>query len=293
MFVPLLVQTTFAAVGAAIIVNIRWPASRRARRALLLLAVTMPLTVAAWLGLSAFQQHTQSGAQTEERIAYKAIIDGNFDTAKQHLLKASNYWWWKGWWDGAGRDRQQSSDEEWMRRQFREASAQAAQNNENRARDLLQSCWSNVFCRLEAQELLATAAEKWRAAGNTAAENRVRAWGKNINTEVDLQASLPNHPATQDTSTDPNAWLRDAESQRQWESEEGQCRQPFPYPPHKWTHMTQFGKTFAIVKFRERKAGDRNKELDGYAKAISAKSYKQWSRVRQGGADWVEIVFYK
>ncbi len=104
---------------------------------------------------------------------------------------------------------------------------------------------------------------------------------------------LPRSQTNKYVSTDPNAWLREAESRREWEAEEAQCREPFPYPPHKWTHDTQFGKTFAIIKFRERKAGDRKQELDGYAKAVGAKSYKAWSRVRQGGADWVEVVLYK
>lgn len=75
--------------------------------------------------------------------------------------------------------------------------------------------------------------------------------------------------------------------------EEAQCRAPLNYPPVKWDHQTEFGKTFAIIKFRERNAGDRKKELDGYAKAIGARFYKQWSRVRKGGADFVEVVFYK
>jgi hypothetical protein len=38
---------------------------------------------------------------------------------------------------------------------------------------------------------------------------------------------------------------------------------------------------------------DRKKPLDGYTKAIGARFYKQWSGARQGGADWVEVVFYK
>lgn len=85
----------------------------------------------------------------------------------------------------------------------------------------------------------------------------------------------------------------EAEAGRKAQEEEARCHDPFPYPPHKWDHRTQFGKTFAIIKFRERKAGDRKKELDGYTKAIGAKFCKEWSRVRQGGTDWVEVVFYK
>jgi hypothetical protein len=84
-----------------------------------------------------------------------------------------------------------------------------------------------------------------------------------------------------------------AEAGKKAQEEEARCRDPFPYPPHKWDRRTQFGKTFAIIKFRERKAGDRKKELDGYTKAIGAKFYKEWSRVQQGGTDWVEVVFYK
>lgn len=84
-----------------------------------------------------------------------------------------------------------------------------------------------------------------------------------------------------------------AEAGKKAQEEEARCHDPFPYPPHKWDDRTQFGKTFAIINFRERKAGDRKKELDGYTKAIGARFYKQWSRVRQGGTDWVEVVFYK
>lgn len=84
-----------------------------------------------------------------------------------------------------------------------------------------------------------------------------------------------------------------AQAEKKAQEEEARCHDPFPYPPHKWNHQTQFGKTFAIIKFRERKAGDRREELNGYTKAIGANFYKEWSRVRQGGTDWVEIVFYK
>jgi hypothetical protein len=104
---------------------------------------------------------------------------------------------------------------------------------------------------------------------------------------------IPQSEANKYISTDPNFGLREGEARRVWEDEEAQCRGAFPYPPHKWDHQTEFGKTFAIIKFRERKSGDRKKELDGYAKAIGARFYKQWSRVTQGGADWVEVVFYK
>jgi len=83
------------------------------------------------------------------------------------------------------------------------------------------------------------------------------------------------------------------EARKKTQEEEARCHDPFPYPPHKWDHRTEFGTTFAIIKFRELKAGDRKKELDGYTAAIGARFYKQWSRVKQGGTDWVEVVFYK
>ena len=104
---------------------------------------------------------------------------------------------------------------------------------------------------------------------------------------------MPHQPPNKYISTDPYAGLREAESRPEWEAEEAQCREPLRYPPVKWDHQTEFGKTFAIIKFRERNAGDRKKELDAYTKAIGARFYKQWSRVRQGGADWVEAAFYK
>jgi hypothetical protein len=46
-----------------------------------------------------------------------------------------------------------------------------------------------------------------------------------------------------------------AEVEKKAQEEEVRYHDPFPYPPHKWDHQTQFGKTFAIIKFRERKAG--------------------------------------
>ena len=82
-------------------------------------------------------------------------------------------------------------------------------------------------------------------------------------------------------ATDPNAGVEETKSEcrREWEAEEAQCREPLRYPTVKWDHQAEFGKTFAIIKFRERDAGDRKKELDAYTKAIGARFYKQWSRV--------------
>jgi hypothetical protein len=53
----------------------------------------------------------------------------------------------------------------------------------------------------------------------------------------------------------PAAFPNAGESRPEWEAEEAQCREPLRYPPVKWDHQTEFGKTFAIIKFRERKGG--------------------------------------
>jgi hypothetical protein len=328
----LILQTVFLAVLFALIVNIRW---RPSRRVLIWFAVCATLVLMVCFGFPAFQQQMKTGAENEEWRARRDINNGKLDLAKEHLLKSANYWWWKGWWDGARNAKQHAFDEQGMERQ---AAAFHAEKNEERARQLLRMTkvldqfdsararQSNPFADLipqgkgypddkkiaEAKRLLLEAAEKWHIAGSTAEEQRVRAWEKNVKTEAEVLAFVPDQPPNwaldeiilpapkssdqppnKSVSTDPNAGLKDPESRRQWEAEKAQCREPLHYPPVKWDHQTEFGKTFAIIKFRERNAGDRKKDLDGYTKAIGARFYKQWSRVKQFGADWVEVVFYK
>jgi tetratricopeptide (TPR) repeat protein len=112
-------------------------------------------------------------------------------------------------------------------------------------------------------------------------------------TDSGMELAAAGATANKFTNSDPNTAPRESESRRDGEAEEAQCRAPLNYPPVKWDHKTEFGKTFAIIKFREREPGDRKNELDRYAKAIGARSYRQWSRVHKGGADFVEVVFYK
>ena len=303
----LALEIIFLAVLFAVASNL----SRRAWRVVSWTAGIVAVAVAACVGFLAFHEQMRTAAEREETTARVLIENGHFDLAKAHLLKASNYWWWKGWWDGARNARERAIDQQAMEKKY---TAFQAEKDEDRAGQLLRK--RNVFDQFdsspsfpsdenvkEAKQLLLDAAEKWHAIGNAGEAERVKAWEKNVKTEAEFLASFPDQPANVST---PNAAVREAESRRQWEEqvkeaqsrrewedEEGQCRAPFPYPPHKWTEVTEFGKTFAIIKFRERKSGDRKKELDGYSKAIGAKFYKQWSRVTQGGADWVEIVFYK
>ncbi len=316
----LILQTVFLSVLFAVIVNIRW---RPSRRVLIWFAVCATLVLTVCFGFPAFQQQMTRGAESEEWMARGDIHNGKLDSAKEHLLKAANYYWWKGWWDGARNTRVRASDEQAMQRQ---AAAFQAEKNEESARQILRM--TNVFFDsrradqtysypddkkvAEGKRLLLEAAEKWHIAGSTAEEQRVRTWEKDVKTEAEFLASLsdqpPNsafdqvilpapkpsdQPPNKYVSTDPNFGLRDAESRSEWQAEEAQCRDPLHYPPVKWDHQTEFGKTFAIIKFRERNAGDRKKDLDAYTKAVGARFYKQWSRVRQHGADWVEVVFYK
>ena len=324
----LLLNVSFAALVGALASNL----SRRAWRTLGWISGALALLVAVWLGFTAFQQEMETDATREEGLAYGAVIIGNFDSAKEHLLKAANYWEWKGWRQGARQARERALNEPEMKKT---AAAARAHMNEERARQLLRM--TNVFNQFDSSEIIASdenvkqakqllldAAESWHIAGNDYEERRVKEWEKKVKTKAEFLASLPDQPpkdpfddltppkkatitgVREPWETDPVVQLttpnsgineaKTAEEQRarlDWEAEEAQCRAALNYPPVKWDHRTEFGKTFAIIKFRERRPGDRKKELDGYAKAIGARFYKQWSRVRKGGADFVEVVFYK
>ena len=59
----------------------------------------------------------KAGAEREETTARSEVRNGNFPTAKEHLLKASNYYWWKGWWDGARDAKERAFDAQAMQKQ--------------------------------------------------------------------------------------------------------------------------------------------------------------------------------
>jgi hypothetical protein len=152
-------------------------------------------------------------------------------------------------------------DEEGMKK---EAAVFRAAMDEARARELLRSLTAdNPFADLipqtkwdenvaMAKQFLRDATEKWDAAGNTAEEERVRTWEKNVKTKAEFLASVPDWARSRTPSSDSSAGVKEAkaaaEQQRtrqEWGGEEEQCREPLRYPPVKWDHQTEFGKTFA------------------------------------------------
>jgi hypothetical protein len=274
---PLILQTVFAAVVAAILVNIRWRALGRAWRTLSWLAASVVLALAIWFGFPAFQQEMKRRAESEEWAARGDINSGKFDSAKQHLLNAADYWWWKGWWDGARDARERAFDEQRMKKQ---AAVSHAQNDEARARELLRgegdifdavsllsnNSYPSDDAVIEAKRLLLDAAENWNTAGDTAEEQRLRAWENNVKTERDI---------------DPEQWKRD----------EAICHEPFQY--RDWKRQTNEGQTFLLVEFKERHLGDRKKEVEAWAKAYGAKRYMLWEHHKWNNLEWVQVVFYK
>ena len=207
----LILQTVFLAVLFAVIANIHW---RPSRRLLIWFGVCVMLLLIVGFGFPAFQQRMKAGAEREEALASFNIQNEDFDKAKEHFLKVSNYWWWKGWWNGARDAKQRAFDDHAMQRQ---AAAFHAEKDEQRARQLLRvanvfdqfdsgrSRQSNAFADLipnakrypdddsvtEAKRLLLDAAEQWHIAGSAAQEQRVREWQKNVKTKAELLASLP------------------------------------------------------------------------------------------------------
>jgi hypothetical protein len=204
-FFQLLLNVGFAALVGALIANF-------SRRVLLWAARIVGIAavgLACLVGFSAFQQEMKAGAEREETLASFNVQIGDVVKAKEHLLKAANYYWWKGWWDGARNARLRASDEQAMQRQ---AAAFRAEKDEERAKQLLRfdsgrARQSNLFADLipqtkrypgkrypdddsvtEAKLLLLHAAENWHATGNAAEEQRVRAWEKNVKTEAELGA---------------------------------------------------------------------------------------------------------
>jgi hypothetical protein len=111
----LVLNVSFAVLLGALASNL----SRRARRvALWTVAIATAVLLASW-AFNAFQEEMKQDAEREERVGYGAVLNGNFDTAKEHLLKASKYWWWKGWWKGAVEVERKANDRAAMDRQYR------------------------------------------------------------------------------------------------------------------------------------------------------------------------------
>ena len=149
----------------------------------------MVLVLAGWFGFSVFHGQMEARAESEERAADSQIENGDFEAAKEHLLNASKYSWWYGWWDGVRDARERAFDQQKMKKR---AAVFRAKENEERARQLeararqLLGMTSpfDLFApppisdqkRKEAKQLLLDAAESWHIAGNTAEEQRVRAW---------------------------------------------------------------------------------------------------------------------
>jgi hypothetical protein len=94
---------------------------------------------------------------------------------------------------------------------------------------------------MEAKRLLLEAAEKWHMAGNAAAEERVRVWEKNVKTQREFLASLPNPGSNVATSNRFNQF------DRQWTEEEKLIHDPIDYQMGNWT--TGAGNAFAVAKF--------------------------------------------
>jgi hypothetical protein len=179
-FFQLLLNVTFAAVAGAIVANL----SRRAVLGTVRIVAIIVLVLVGWAGFSVFRGQMEAKAESEEQAAESQIKNGDFEAAKEHLLNASKYWWWYGWWNGARDARERAFDQQKMKKR---AAVFLAQKNEVRASELLEKT-RNPFGlfdrppnisdekRKEAKQLLLDAAESWHNAGNTAEEQRVRAW---------------------------------------------------------------------------------------------------------------------
>ena len=88
----LVLNISFAALVGALAFNL-------SRRALCWSAASAILIVTALFGLPAYHEQMRSGAVTEEGLAYAAAAIPDLGLAKEHMLRAANYWWWKGWWE--------------------------------------------------------------------------------------------------------------------------------------------------------------------------------------------------
>jgi hypothetical protein len=133
---------------------------------------------------------------------------------------------------------------------------------------------------------LLEAAEKWHIAGNTAEEQRVRAWEKNVKTEAELLASLPDQPGKGFHWADEPAKKADTSHVDELTNEEKKIvHNPIDYQRGQWT--TEWGKAFVVAKFFEQNLGDRKADLDTLADQIGAqKRYKLIEKERRGGLWW-------
>jgi hypothetical protein len=259
MFVSLLVQTTFAAVATAIAVNTRW---RTLRRVLLWIGAGATLGLIAF-GPLAFQQEMKRSAESEEWTARGDIDAGKFDSAKQHLLKASNYWWWKGWWEGARRARQRAFDEQGMKEQA--AAFRAKKDAEARAKAMPVFDPSKPF-----EDLIPQGG---------------RSGGKYLSTD-------PNAGFDPDSYLAKKSGAKDIFDLVQWQEEEKLIHDPIDYQTGIWT--TGAGKAFAVAKFFERNLGDRKPDLDALADKLGAqKRYTLIEKQKRGGVWWVRVFLYK
>jgi hypothetical protein len=125
-------QTIFLAVAAAVIVNL----SRRALRRVLWTAGILAILLAAWIGFSAFQAEMKARAGSEQGAADSQIKDGNFEAAKEHLLKAADYWWWKGSLGAAREAKRLANDQASMKRQYAQVQREREKKEESKDIDL-------------------------------------------------------------------------------------------------------------------------------------------------------------
>jgi len=95
----LVLNISFAALVGALAFNL-------SRRALCWSAASAILIVTALFGLPAYHEQMRSGAVTEEGLAYAAAAIPDLGLAKEHMLRAANYWWWKGWWEQSRKDKE-------------------------------------------------------------------------------------------------------------------------------------------------------------------------------------------
>jgi hypothetical protein len=109
----LVLNVLFATVLGAVIFNLV-----RFRVALWTIAIAALAFLAAAYEFPIFQEKMEDGANSEEAIANDAIHGGDFESAKEHLLKEANYWWWKGWWEGARRAKKQANDQAGMEKEY-------------------------------------------------------------------------------------------------------------------------------------------------------------------------------
>ena len=251
----------------------------------------------------------KTGAEREEALASLNIQIEDFVKAKEHLLKASNYWWWKGWWKGARNARERALNQRDMEKQ---SAVFRATTDEARATELLRmqgNSYPDDDSVTEAKQLLLDAAEKWQVAGAPAEERRVRDWQKNVKTKAELLASLPVQTWREDPIVAPPVPASAQEQGPDWakkdqvksaneflkstnQADEKLIHDPIDYQLGQWT--TNWGKAFVMAKFFERNLGDRKADLDALADQVGAqKRYTLIEKQKRGGVWWVRVFLYK